>query len=200
MRRVGLRALLAGVMSIGLASTAWAGFGNRDDLVDINNNMISDKVDSPVVNNTAFMELEGSTAFASGNVNNGGGLSTATTFTGIRWFAFEPDQTKRGSNGGSLQQKDQLFVDVRVHGALAFAGIVPGCKAKIQAKAKKGSLVPADVTDGNWSMNCNNKAQDTMALSNDDIAALILDLGKKVVGKNGTVNVKGKCTGTNCND
>ena len=198
MRRVGLRALLAGVMSIGLASTAWAGFGNRTDLVDINNNMISDKVDSPVVNNTAFMEREGSTAFASGNVNNGG-LSTAATFTGIRWFAFEPDQTKRGSNGGSLQQKDQIFLDVRVHGALVFGGIVPGCKAKIEAKAKKGSLVPADVTDGNWSVNCNKKAASTIGLTADEATALQTDLGKKVVGKD-SLNIKGKCSGTNCND
>jgi hypothetical protein len=199
MRRFGMRALLAGVMSLGLASTAWAGFGNRTDVLDIDNGMFADSVDSPVVNNWAFMEQQGDTVWASGSINNSSGPKSATTFTGIQWFAFEPDQSKRNTNstGGSLQQKDQVALIITVHGVTAFGGIVPGCKAKIQAKAPKGSTLFSDVSQGNWSMNCNKKIADAVTLTADQLTALQTDLGK-VVSKNGTVNIKGKCSDANC--
>ena len=195
MRRVGLRALLAGVMSLGLASTAWAGFGNRDDLTDVFNEMHADSVDSPMTGNRAFMELEGSTAFASGSVSAPG---TGTTTTRIFWAAFEPDQTKRGGNGGQLQQKDELFVRVTLNNGSLFSGVLPGCKAKVQAKAPKGSVLASDVNQGNWSVNCNKKAAQASGISDTDFANLQTALGKKVVGK-GSLNIKGKCTDTSCN-
>ena len=194
MRRVGLRALLAGVVSLGLASTAWAGFGNRDDLVDIENLMGADSLDSPLTGNHAVMALEGSTAIAYGSVSVPG---TGTTKTLIRWFAFEPDQTKRGDNGGQIQQKDEVGLTVVLNGTQLFSGVVPGCKAKIQAKAPKGSTLPADIDKGSWSVSCNKKANDTVGLTDQQLTDLQTALGKKVVGK-GSLNIKGKCTDANC--
>ena len=191
MRCVGWRTLLAAVTSIGLASTAWAGFGNRTDLTDLSNEMHADSLDSPLTGNRAFLELEASTAFASGSVSAPG---TGTTTTRIFWAAFEPDQAKRDNKGGSLQQKDQLFVQVVLNGTQLFAGVVPACKAKVQAKGQKDA---ATINRGNWSVSCSKKANDTLALTDQQLTDLQPALGKKVVGKS-SLNLQGKCRDANC--
>ncbi len=193
MHRVAWRALLAGVMSMGLVSTASAvGFGNRTDLTDIDNEMHADKLDAPVTGNRAFLRLiQSQSMFASGSVVAPG---TGTTTTRVFWAAFEPDQPKRSDNGGSLRQKDQLFVQIFLNGAQLFAGVVPGCKAKVQAKGPHDATT---IDQGEWSVDCNKKANGTLHLTDQQISDLQTALGKKVVGKN-SITIKGKCSGTNC--
>jgi hypothetical protein len=199
MRQLGWRALLAGVVSLGLATSAWAGTANRDDLVDISNGMTADSVDAPAAANFAIMVQLNDVAFASGSINNGG---SGSTFTGIHWNLFEPDQSKRNTNGtgGSIQQKDEVLMSIVVNGVSKVSGVVlPGCKAKIQAKAPKGSLIPPDVTQGTWSVSCNKKALGASGMTDQDLVDLQTALGKKVVGKS-SLNIKGKCTGASCNN
>jgi len=196
MPRVGVRALLAGVISLGLASTAVAGTLDRTDVLDIDTNMFADKLDAPLTTNRAFLELSESSntglAFASGSVAAPG---TGATTTRIFWEAFEPDQTKRSSDGGSLQQKDQVFMMVQLNGTVIAQGVTPGCKAHVTGKAAKGSPT---LNKGDWSVNCNGKkAGAVLVLTDQQLTDLQTALGKKVVGKN-SLNIKGKCTGTNC--
>ena len=200
MRRVGLRALLAGMMSIGLASTAVAGTLDRTDLLDIDNSLLTDKLDSPLTRNRAFLFMSESSNSgvqeASGSVFN-----SASGGTFVFWRAFEPDQVKRTATGGSLQQKNQLGIQIVLKGVqLVPFQVVEGCKAKVEVKAPKGAVTSGDINKGNWSVNCSGKkATTTPPLTDQNLTDLQAALGKKVVGKN-NFNIKGKCTDANCND
>ncbi len=202
MRRLGLRALLASVMSLGFASASWAGFsltGDRSDVLDVSNTMQAQSLDG-LKNNEAFLFMEANpvgTNFADGTVSVG----TGATKTAVRWLAFEPDQTKRTSTSGQVQQKDQVAFLIIQAGVQVFPdpgthlnqmSPVPGCKAKVQLKGPKGAT-SATVDNGNWSVNCNKKA--ASALTGVDFAALQTALGKKIVGKD-SLNIKGECKDT----
>ncbi len=202
MRRVGLRALLAGVMSLGLASASQAGTvsGDRTDVVDISNLMEAQSLDG-LKENQAHLEMD--TIYDAGFASARGTVSVGTgaTRTAVRWHVFEPDQTKRDATGGSLSQKDQVAFLIIQGGAQVFPNPgtllnrfspVPGCKAKVQLKGPKGAT-SATVDNGNWSVNCNKKAAST--LTGVDFAALQTALGKKIVGKD-SLNIKGECKDT----
>ncbi len=199
MRRLGWRVLLAGVISLGLAASARAGTSpDRSDLLDIANGMVADKLNSPVTLNRAFLHLgegnNGGVQGASGTIEN-----SASGGTFLHWRAFEPDQTKRSSTGGSLQQLDQLAIRIVIKGAeVVPLQVVAGCKAKVSAKAPKGATSSTEVDKGEWSMSCDGRRAETKpTLTEQNLADLRNALGTKVWGKN-SVDVEGKCTGTNC--
>ncbi len=201
MRRVGLRALLASVMSLGLASASWAGLtGDRSDVVDINNAMQAQSLEG-LKNNEAFLEMHDSSSVGIADADGTVSVGTGATRTAVRWRAFEPDQTKRDATGGSLSQKDQVALQIIQAGAQVFPDPVahlnhftpvPGCKAKVQLKGPKGATA-STLNKGNWSVNCNKKAASTV--TGVDFAALQTALGKKIVGKN-SLNIKGECKDT----
>ncbi len=201
MRRVGLRALLASVMSLGLASASWGVvFGDRSDVVDISNLMEAQSLDG-VKANFSFLEMDTSSAAGFAVAEGTISVGTGATRTAVIWSAFEPDQTKRTNTSGQLQQKDEVALRIIQAGVqtfpdpIAHPGVlspVPGCKAKVQLKGPKGATA-STMDRGNWSVNCNKKAAST--LSGVDFAALQTALGKKIVGKD-SMNIKGECKDT----
>jgi hypothetical protein len=193
MRRLGWGALVAGFMLMGLVPTSQAGtFGNRTDITDVVNSMVADQLDSPLITNRAFLRLESSTLFASGSVAAPG---SGTTTTRVMWLAFEPDQVKRRDNGGQLRQRDELGLVVILNNTTVFSGVVPGCRARVQAKGPRDATT---IDSGNWSVDCGKTVNDTLQLTDQQLSALQGALGDKVVGKSG-LKIRGKCTLDDCN-
>jgi hypothetical protein len=190
-------------MGVGLAASAWAGTApDRSDLLDVQNLMFADQLDGPVTFNRAFLFLGESSSlgrtlgrqWASGTIGN-----SASGGTFLHWVAFEPDQARRSSTGGSLRQRDELGLRIVIKGLeVVPLQVVPACRAQLSVEAPKGAVLFTDVDRGQWNVVCNGRqAITTPALTEQNLADLRSALGTKVWGAK-KVTVKGKCTGANC--
>jgi len=141
--------------------------------------------------NSAFILDYAQTNRASGSVYNADSLG----WVSLEWDLFEPNKVSRSSKSAQMGQKGYVWLRARsgTEGVnYSSEALIEKCKANTKVNEKKdGSL-----SKGSWDVSC--KVQNEIDISTTRAERFQTLLGKKVIGNNGTVKIKGQCKSEDC--